>query len=164
MKTQRIVWGKSWLWMAGKTKLSLFCPTAASSVSSSPSSSGGGSGASSSSPTSSPHLNRGIMSSPFTVLQGRPEHAFTHIHPQPPQVSMLLLPWQPLYQPITAHHQGGRFLHPKLLPCVVPVPVPVTGFADCCILTLLIIKFFAYCTFFWVPGSCHLPKPFLTQS
>ena len=59
----------------------------------------------SSSPSSSPHLNRGIMSSPFTVLQGRPEHAFAHIHPQPPQVSMLL-PWQPLVQPITAHHRG----------------------------------------------------------
>ncbi|XP_064625695.1 nuclear factor 1 X-type-like isoform X3 [Lineus longissimus] len=34
-----------------------------------------------------PPINRAIMSSPFAVIQGRPEHAFAHIHPQPPQVS-----------------------------------------------------------------------------
>ena len=46
-----------------------------------------------------PPLNRGIMSSPFTLLQARPEHAFAHIHPQPPQVSM----------PVT---QQGTFCQP----------------------------------------------------
>lgn len=34
-----------------------------------------------------PPASRAIMSSPFTLLQGRPEHAFAHIHPQSHQVS-----------------------------------------------------------------------------
>jgi hypothetical protein len=35
----------------------------------------------SSSPTTPPS-SRAVMSSPFTVLSARPEHAFSHIHPQ----------------------------------------------------------------------------------
>lgn len=40
------------------------------------------SSSSSTSPVATP-VNRGIMSSPFTVIQGRPEHGFVHIHSQP---------------------------------------------------------------------------------
>ncbi|KAL8599004.1 hypothetical protein ACOMHN_006813 [Nucella lapillus] len=39
----------------------------------------------SSSPSTSP-ASRAVMSSPFTMLSTRPEHAFSHIHPQGPQV------------------------------------------------------------------------------
>ncbi|CAI9742827.1 Hypothetical predicted protein [Octopus vulgaris] len=39
-----------------------------------------------SSPNGTPPINRAIMSSPFTVLSARHEHAFTHIHPQGPQM------------------------------------------------------------------------------
>lgn len=36
----------------------------------------------STSPNTTP-INQGILSSPFAVMQGRPEHSFVHIHPQP---------------------------------------------------------------------------------
>lgn len=39
-----------------------------------------------SSPSGTPPVNRAIMSSPFTVLSARHEHAFAHIHPQGPQM------------------------------------------------------------------------------
>ena len=48
------------------------------------------SSAGTSSAPNTPPANRAIMSSPFSVLQGRPEHAFAHIHPQPPQVCSML--------------------------------------------------------------------------
>lgn len=38
---------------------------------------------------STPPPSRGVVSSPFTVLSSRPEHAFSHIHPQGHQVSAL---------------------------------------------------------------------------
>ncbi|KAK7099735.1 nuclear factor 1 C-type-like isoform X3 [Littorina saxatilis] len=52
--------------------------SAASGISTSSSLSGG--------PSSSPSTSRAIMSSPFTVVSSRPEHAFSHIHPQGHQV------------------------------------------------------------------------------
>ena len=59
-----------------------FCCVAASGISTSSSQSGGHSGS-----PSTPPASRTVMSSPFTVLSSRPEHAFSHIHPQGHQVS-----------------------------------------------------------------------------
>ncbi|XP_074641112.1 uncharacterized protein LOC141898872 [Tubulanus polymorphus] len=56
-------------------------PVSISTATSSGASAASGGGLATNSPT-----NRGIMSSPFSLLQGRPEHAFHHIHPQPPQM------------------------------------------------------------------------------
>jgi hypothetical protein len=56
------------------------------------------SSSSSTSPVATP-INRGIMSSPFTVIQGRPEHGFVHIHSQPAHSLMFSYP---SVSPVTA--------------------------------------------------------------
>ncbi|XP_025111035.1 nuclear factor 1 A-type-like isoform X7 [Pomacea canaliculata] len=59
-------------------------PTSTSASNSSVSGSTQGGGLTSS--PSTPPPSRGVVSSPFTVLSSRPEHAFSHIHPQGHQV------------------------------------------------------------------------------